>query len=1242
MRSKVLITIIALLSILLPPEKAPAAVPLHGNVSVSLGTDGGEYGEVLEYNLGDWSRVAVAGIVNADFYTDIVAAYENIMGQTTQNYIIVLLGKGDGTFQRTTPFPAGTAGQEVYLMELKDSVGSPSPDIVLYAGLDPKVNSSVNVYTYEGNGDGTFKAPVISTILLLQSAPGESQAFLNSDSYKDKVTVNRLRDNISTLTEVSSADPPPPGTLIVKATPPGRDYSMTIGVKLTPNIADTDNDGRKVDIHYTVDGSEPDPEYSAFIPYPYTRSIYLMKSATLKFMGNDPSNRKKSIVITEFYNINQPATVDTDGDGIPDVFEISYKRDCNVDGNPDIEFDPLVSDRNKDFDKDGISDIDEIILSTDPCDINSKPQENPCSGACITGRVLDASGTSPFPNDSAVFVYDMQGAPEGLDLLFRSIASGLGGYYQIDLSGSDMALSSARKDNANVVIKQFIPRVREPDALLMNNFTTADEWLALMRAQANNVIQVSGLVADGSTTAAVKLLEKALEDDLLRWQDQDYDGIVDGKDNCPAGYNDSQVDSDADSLGDRCDNCVNKPNPDQGDADEDGEGDACDSDFVTNGYKPGPFEIDVNLGGPYGGLSSGQLNLLSGYTDYSALFDGIQAVMQAPSNLLFDLHRDVVIFTINAIEAEEYFPLNSDQFISGMMDGITYPPTEEYRFEQKIIDGVAANFAGLTADAYSKIITSSISVIESPIIAAVAMDLDHDQDSVKNIYDNCPTVYNPDQADSNKNSIGDACEGVAELPFEGNLENLKPNMDIVAAVAGRRAGDLAALGDIAAGGNVIMSLVNAAVRAEEKGRTNALSCLKKGAGLIADILDLADSSHGLINDLEKKSRPLVGALYYACDDPGKLADLKSRANIWLMPDSDSDGLPDAIEIAMGTDPFDDDTDDDGLTDGSLSSEDVNDNGSVDNGETDPVLWDTDGDGISDGAERGLTGPEGNNTNMNIFVPDADPSSTTDPLNPDTDEDGIPDGEEDTNRDGKQDTGETLPDNPDTDGDGMKDGYEETYALNPLVNDANEDPDNDGFTNLDEYKGGSDPRDPGSIPANKILVKLFKGFNLINIPDTNNITDAYTLLSVLGNQGQIEGVQKFDKVTGRFRKAGYDALGNPSGDNFMLTNVDGLIVYGKADKTISVNSFAACPSLNLTIGINIIGIPCVPANMKAYQLLQKIGNDTVVYSIQRYNNDTGKFETASYLNGQPVGINFPIKASEGYFILMKQDKLLFIP
>src|SRR5687767_13720877 len=88
------------------------------------------------------------------------------------------------------------------------------------------------------------------------------------------------------------------------------------------------------------------------------------------------------------------------------------------------------------------------------------------------------------------------------------------------------------------------------------------------------------------------------------------------------------------------------------------------------------------------------------------------------------------------------------------------------------------------------------------------------------------------------------------------------------------------------------------------------------------------------------------------------------------------GMLDGGEVNGHTDPLDDDTDNDGLLDG---TEDASGNGVVDMGETDPTKADSDGDGLQDGTEVGLTMPEGNDTDGGVFIADADPTTKTDPL-----------------------------------------------------------------------------------------------------------------------------------------------------------------------------------------------------------------------------------------------------------------------
>lgn len=117
---------------------------------------------------------------------------------------------------------------------------------------------------------------------------------------------------------------------------------------------------------------------------------------------------------------------------------------------------------------------------------------------------------------------------------------------------------------------------------------------------------------------------------------------------------------------------------------------------------------------------------------------------------------------------------------------------------------------------------------------------------------------------------------------------------------------------------------------------------------------------------------------------------------WL-GDTDEDWLFDIYEKVIDTDPFDSDTDDDGLPDGY----------EVITLNTDPLEIDTDENGISDADE------DFDSDNLNNL---GEYQNGTDPFNTDTDEDGFMDGDEVY-------TYGTDPLNPDTNGNGVLDGDE---------------------------------------------------------------------------------------------------------------------------------------------------------------------------------------------------------------------------
>ncbi len=285
------------------------------------------------------------------------------------------------------------------------------------------------------------------------------------------------------------------------------------------------------------------------------------------------------------------------------------------------------------------------------------------------------------------------------------------------------------------------------------------------------------------------------------------------------------------------------------------------------------------------------------------------------------------------------------------------------------------------------------------------------------------------------------------------------------------------------------------------------------------------------------------------------------------------------------------------------------------------------------AQDDVTIQAGNDTTRNyVLGPEAD-----------TDQDGIPDSIDncptvansnqlDTDGDGEGDACDL-----DDDGDGMPDDWEIFYSLDPLADDAGEDSDlggGDGFTNLQEFQAGSNPRNASSYPK-PIKVQLKKGFNLTALPaDVSYVKDLRDWLSVFGSETEIAKVMVYDAQAGKYLTL---LPGDPANPSVILQGGEGLIVYAYQDKQVSYTSLF-CSSLDLNEGFNLIGIACPPQEYTAFQLLTGLGASNVV-SIQRYSAEKGVFETAGFDQySNPSGVDFGIKRGEGYFINMKQEVL----
>jgi MYXO-CTERM domain-containing protein len=128
-------------------------------------------------------------------------------------------------------------------------------------------------------------------------------------------------------------------------------------------------------------------------------------------------------------------------------------------------------------------------------------------------------------------------------------------------------------------------------------------------------------------------------------------------------------------------------------------------------------------------------------------------------------------------------------------------------------------------------------------------------------------------------------------------------------------------------------------------------------------------------------------------------------------DADNDGLANPDEVAMGLNPLDADSDDDGLLDGAEPNPGGDADGDGLKNAPDP---DADNDQLPDGLEAGVlaAGPD-TDLAKGKFLGDKDPNSKTNPQVADTDGDGTLDGFEDLNKNGTVDSCEQNPVIPDT-------------------------------------------------------------------------------------------------------------------------------------------------------------------------------------------------------------------------------------
>ncbi len=167
-------------------------------------------------------------------------------------------------------------------------------------------------------------------------------------------------------------------------------------------------------------------------------------------------------------------------------------------------------------------------------------------------------------------------------------------------------------------------------------------------------------------------------------------------------------------------------------------------------------------------------------------------------------------------------------------------------------------------------------------------------------------------------------------------------------------------------------------------------------------------------------------------------------------------------------------------------------------------------------------------------------------------------------------------------------------------------------------------------VNRAKLALHAGLNLVSFPlAPDPPLDSAELLARLDSSGL--SISRLDRITQRLQTTQF-VDGVAQGEIFQVVSGEGYFVTmlqaSELDRTGTPTQSTIMPQS----GVNLVGFATPSPALDAFQLLRNMSVNAVA-SIQHFNRETERFDTAANHNGEPVGNNFPIVEGEGYVMFV---------